>query len=77
MAGEYHDAAVTIRRVRLLLSAAVTAVLVALAHSAPGDIEWPAHGGELNIRYSPLTQVTPANVAQLSVAWTYDSGDAF
>src|SRR4051812_45698679 len=35
------------------------------------------HGGVDNIRYSPLAQVTRDNVAQLQVAWTYDSGDAF
>jgi quinoprotein glucose dehydrogenase len=44
----------------------------------PGaDVEWPAHGGEGNIRYSPLTQVDQSNVARLQVAWTYDSKDAF
>ena len=30
-----------------------------------------------NIRYSPLTQINRDNVAQLQVAWTYDSHDAF
>ena len=35
------------------------------------------HGGENNIRYSPLTQVTKSNVSQLKVAWTWDAGDAF
>jgi quinoprotein glucose dehydrogenase len=35
------------------------------------------HGGENNIRYSPLTQVNRSNVSQLTVAWTYDAGDAF
>ena len=41
------------------------------------DVEWPAHGGVDNIRYSPLTQIDKSNVARLTVAWTYDSGDAF
>jgi quinoprotein glucose dehydrogenase len=41
------------------------------------DTDWPVNGGAYNIRYSPLTQVTPANVARLQPAWTYDSHDAF
>ena len=41
------------------------------------DVEWPVNGGLGNIRYSPLTQITRENVAQLKVAWTYDSKDAF
>ena len=45
--------------------------------SAPANVEWPVHGGESNIRYSPLTEITPQNVSTLQVAWTYDSGDAF
>ncbi len=41
----------------------------------PGD--WRATGSEPgNSRYSALTQVNRANVAQLAVAWTYHTGDA-
>ncbi len=37
---------------------------------------WPAHGGDLGgLRYSPLTQITPANVASLQEVWTYRHGD--
>jgi quinoprotein glucose dehydrogenase len=51
-------------------------VLLALAASAPSD--WPSYGGgPTSTRYSPLTQITPANVGTLKVAWTYDTGDAF
>jgi quinoprotein glucose dehydrogenase len=40
--------------------------------------DWPQYGGgPANTRYSPLTQITPENVGRLSVAWTYDTGDAF
>jgi quinoprotein glucose dehydrogenase len=35
------------------------------------------NGGEHNIRYSPLTQITKSNVKSLQVAWTYESGDHF
>ena len=41
------------------------------------DVEWPVNGGQNNIRYSPLTQIDRANVKQLEVAWTYNSGDMF
>src|SRR5690348_1364767 len=38
--------------------------------------EWSAYGRDaLGARYSPLTQITPENVARLSVAWTYRTGD--
>src|SRR5690348_15698762 len=44
---------------------------------AAADTEWPVNGGPYNIRYSTLSQITPANVAKLQVAWTYDSHDSF
>ena len=40
--------------------------------------DWPHYaGGPESIRYSPLTQITPANVASLEVAWTHETHDAF
>jgi len=40
---------------------------------SPGD--WPAYGRDPGgARFSPLTQITRANVAQLQVAWTYHTG---
>src|SRR5258707_8710188 len=34
--------------------------------------EWPTYGHDPGgMRYSPLTQITPANVSQLKVAWVY------
>ena len=41
------------------------------------DVEWPVNGGPYNIRYTTLSQISPANVSQLRAAWTYDAGDAF
>jgi quinoprotein glucose dehydrogenase len=41
------------------------------------DVDWPVNGGPYNIRYTALSQITPANVHQLRVAWRYDSHDAF
>jgi quinoprotein glucose dehydrogenase len=49
------------------------ALLLILAIQAPGD--WPAYGRDPGgARFSPLTQVSRANVAQLQVAWTYHTG---
>jgi quinoprotein glucose dehydrogenase len=45
---------------------------------ATPPVEWRIYGGgNANIRYSPLTQITRDNVKQLQQAWTFDSGDAF
>lgn len=34
--------------------------------------EWPTYGHDSGgMRFSPLTEITPANVARLDVAWTY------
>jgi len=40
--------------------------------AAPAPTDWPAYGKDAGgARFSPLTQITPANVGQLQVAWTY------
>src|SRR6187200_1121626 len=44
------------------------------ATTPPPDVnnEWPTYGHDAGgMRYSPLTQLTPANVAQLQPAWVY------
>ena len=41
----------------------------------PGT-DWPAYGGShASQRYSPLRQITPANVSRLERAWLYNTGD--
>ncbi|WP_229665398.1 glucose/quinate/shikimate family membrane-bound PQQ-dependent dehydrogenase [Paracoccus acridae] len=41
-----------------------------------GDDEWRQYGRtNYGQRYSPLRQITPANVQQLELAWTYQTGD--
>jgi len=58
------------RHLRVLLCS--VAISVGLAAS---QTDWPSHdhdaGGQ---RFSPLKQITPANVARLQVAWTFDTG---
>ena len=57
-----------------LVTFAVPLTLGAQARS----VDWPVYGGTTdNTRYSTLAQITPANVAQLRVAWTYETRDEF
>jgi quinoprotein glucose dehydrogenase len=38
--------------------------------------DWPAYGGSYSARrYSPLAQITPANVGQLQQVWLFHTGD--
>src|ERR671934_3109416 len=56
----------------------LTFILVSFLASAAASGDWPHYGGgPEQTRYSPLTQITPANVRTLRVAWTYDTHDAF
>jgi len=48
-------------------------LLLLVSLQTPGD--WPAYGRDPGgARFSPLKQITRANVAQLQVAWTYHTG---
>jgi quinoprotein glucose dehydrogenase len=56
------------------MSRLVPALLLAaipIAHAFPEHYGADAGG----TRYAPLSRITPANVRELSVAWTYQSGD--
>lgn len=51
-------------------AATIIALLAGSAIAAPGD--WPTYGRDKGgQRASPLTQITPANVAKLAPAWIY------
>lgn len=57
----------------ILLAAAGAGLLAATAAQAD---EWGAYGrDQQGTRFSPLTQITPANVATLKPAWTFHTGD--
>jgi quinoprotein glucose dehydrogenase len=44
--------------------------------AAAADNGWPAYGGDAGgTRYSPLAEITPANVAELRPAWIFRSGE--
>src|SRR5579862_1034457 len=49
-----------------------------LATSQGRSVDWPVYGGSQDhTHYSTLDQITPANVASLKVAWTYETHDEF
>ena len=40
--------------------------------------DWPVYGGNTdNTHFTTLSQISPANVAKLKVAWTYQTRDEF
>jgi len=60
---------------RLPLCALAAAAFVHL-HAAAGR-DWPVYLGDKSAsHYSTLSQITPANVARLEMAWTFNTGDA-
>ncbi len=60
---------------------AAVALLPWLALPAPllaQNANWPVyHGNDEHTHYTTLSQITPANVKRLTVAWTFDTKDAF
>jgi quinoprotein glucose dehydrogenase len=59
---------------------AVFCLLLAQALLIPADdlSDWPAYGHDAGgQRFSPLMQINAGNVAQLKVAWTFRTGDAY
>src|SRR5207237_9314378 len=60
---------------RLALFVTVTGIAVSVGLGAQNATDWPTVGNDPGgMKYSPLTQITPANVARLTKAWTYDTG---
>lgn len=65
----------------VIVGAAAVSLAACSSDFTPGpmaqkDQDWPIHSGDTNAtRYSPLGQITPENVDQLKVAWTYRTGE--
>src|SRR5258706_10936482 len=57
-----------------VLAFALALAPAALSAQSPNDW-WAYAHDQLGSRYSPLTQLTRANVAQLTVAWTFRTGE--
>ena len=61
---------------KLALLAVLAPALLAAQASPPANANWPVYGGTTdNTHYSTLSQITPANVRNLQVAWTYETKD--
>jgi quinoprotein glucose dehydrogenase len=55
---------------------ALLLILTGTAAIAQAPAEWPAYGRDAGgSRYSPLTQISRDNVARLTTAWTYHTGE--
>jgi glucose dehydrogenase len=59
---------------RTVLLTSAVALGIALTAPAIAQTDWPAYGRDLGAqRYSPLKQITPANVSNLVQAWTFQT----
>ena len=62
---------------------AICVIATVIAPMAPlmaqtRSVDWPVYGGNSdNTHFTTLNQITPANVARLRVAWTYQTHDEF
>jgi quinoprotein glucose dehydrogenase len=62
----------------LLLGLVVSPTSGAAQSRSPRNVDWPVYqGDDDHTHYTTLSQISPANVAKLQVAWTYDTRDAF
>ncbi len=53
-------------------------LLAGCGAAQPETADWPVYGGNgENTHYTTLDQISPKNVADLEVAWTFDTGDSF
>jgi quinoprotein glucose dehydrogenase len=56
----------------------LTIALLAASAAGAQSVNWPVYGGNSdNSHYTTLSQISPANVNRLKVAWTHDTKDAF
>src|SRR5215216_1266274 len=64
---------------RRLTSAFALVLLASLSVTSPGQsVDWSMFGGSPdNTHFTTLSQITPANVASLKVAWTYETKDEY
>ena len=60
---------------RLILGIAAIGVLLSGGLSAQSGNDWPSVAGDPGaMKYSPVAEITPANVSRLKEAWRYDAG---
>jgi len=64
-------------RIQIVLISLSVALLLAMAHVALAQNDWPAYGRDPGARrYSPLKQINPGNVDKLVEAWTFKTKPA-
>src|SRR5438067_4654757 len=64
-------------RIRTVLIVSSMLLALAVAPFAVAQNDWPAYGRDPGAqRYSPLKQINPGNVSQLTMAWKYDTRPA-
>jgi glucose dehydrogenase len=62
------------RRLSMLLVVGLVAFSVVATGAQTPTTDWPAVGGDIGgMKYSPLDDITPANVSTLAQAWTYNA----
>ena len=60
---------------RLVLTGVLMGLALGVGAAAQNANDWPTVGNDPGgMKFSPLTQITPANVSRLTKAWTYDTG---
>jgi len=65
-------------RKRGVILAVVLSLVGRSSSHAQVRADWPVYGGgDDHTHYTTLAQITPANVRQLAVAWTYETHDEF
>lgn len=66
------------RRLLLRLPRRLLLASLVATPAAAQTANWPVyHGSDDHTHYSTLSQISPANVKRLTVAWTFDTKDAF
>ena len=61
---------------KYLFSTVCCALAVALPGTGHSQQQWDSYGGSPSgCHFSPLAQLTPANVTELELAWEHRSGD--
>ncbi|MBD2704283.1 pyrroloquinoline quinone-dependent dehydrogenase [Spirosoma sp. BT702] len=69
------------RFLKTILLLALSSIRIVFGQStangqASGSVEWPAYGNDAGgMRFSPLKQINTTNVKQLTVAWTFRTGE--
>jgi len=66
------------KKIAALIAPVLLGAALLPSQAAGPSTEWPTYGNDQGgMRFSPLTQITPANVAKLEKAWTFNMRPAY